>query len=63
MLLVNADQSAHSIDASRPGNMKACLGASQHGSTNLTFALIVKHVPGLNVEAISGSARTAKTQP
>ena len=60
MLLVNADHPARNVEDLRSGATKARLGASQQGSTNLTFALISKEVLGLNVEAISGYAGTAK---
>ena len=60
MLFVNADHPARSVDDLRPGKMTARLGASQQGSTNLTFALIARDVLGLNVVPISGYAGTAK---
>lgn len=60
MLFVNADHPAHSVDDLRHGKMTARLGASQQGSTNLTFALIARDVLGLNVIPISGYAGTAK---
>jgi tripartite-type tricarboxylate transporter receptor subunit TctC len=60
MLLVNTDHPARSVDDLRAGKAKARLGASQQGSTNLTFALIARDVLGLDVEPISGYAGTAK---
>jgi hypothetical protein len=42
--------------------MKTRRGARQNGSINLTSMLIAEHVLELDVEAISSSARTAKTQ-
>lgn len=60
MLLVNADHPAQSVDDLRSGQASAKLGASQQGSTNLTFALIARDVLGLNVTPISGYAGTAK---
>lgn len=60
MLLINSDHSARTAEDLRSGKMMARLGASQQGSTNLTFAIIAKDVLGLNVEAISGYAGTAK---
>ena len=60
MLLMNSDHPARTAEDLRSGKMMARLGASQQGSTNLTFALIAKDVLGLNVEAISGYAGTAK---
>ena len=60
MLFVNADHPARSVDDLRPGKMMARLGASQQGSTNLTFALIARDILGLNVVPIKGYAGTAK---
>ena len=60
MLLLNADHPARNADDLRSGKMIARLGASQQGSTKLTFALIARDVLGLNVDAISGYAGTAK---
>jgi tripartite-type tricarboxylate transporter receptor subunit TctC len=60
MLLINSDHPARNAEDLRSGKMMARLGASQQGSTNLTFALIAKDILGLNVEAISGYAGTAK---
>jgi len=60
MLLVNADHPAQSVDDLRIGKATARLGASQQGSTNLTFALIARDVLGLNIIPISGYAGTAK---
>jgi hypothetical protein len=60
MLLVNADHPARTAEDLRAGNVMARLGASQQGSTNLTFALIARDVLGLKVEAIAGYAGTAK---
>lgn len=60
MLLVNADHPARTAEDLRSGKVLARLGASQQGSTNLTFALIAREVLGLNVEAIAGYAGTAK---
>ena len=60
MLLVNA---AHRVmraqDLRQPG-VSIHVGASQQGSTNLTFALLARQVLGLNVEVIPGYAGTAK---
>ena len=60
MLLVNSDHPAQTFEDLRSGAIKARLGASQQGSTNLTFALIARDVLGLNVLPISGYAGTAK---
>jgi len=60
MLLITSDHPARNAEDLRSGKMMARLGASQQGSTNLTFALIAKDILGLNVEAISGYAGTAK---
>ena len=60
MLLLNSDHPARNADDLISGKMMARLGASQQGSTNLTFALIARDVLGLNVDAISGYAGTAK---
>ena len=60
MLFVNADHPAKTAEDLRPGKLMARLGASQQGSTNLTFALIARDVLGLNVMPISGYAGTAK---
>ena len=60
MLLVNATNPARSVEDLYSQKTKIRLGASQQGSTNLTFALIARDVLGLNVEPISGYAGTAK---
>ena len=60
MLFVNKDHPARSVEDLRPGKLTARLGASQQGSTNLTFALIARDILGLNIVPISGYAGTAK---
>ncbi len=60
MLLVNDANPARTVEDLYLERMKIRLGASQQGSTNLTFALIARDVLGLNVEPISGYAGTAK---
>jgi hypothetical protein len=60
MLLVNADSAVGGVDDLRGGRLGVKLGASQQGSTNLTFALIARDVLGLNVQPISGYAGTAR---
>jgi tripartite-type tricarboxylate transporter receptor subunit TctC len=60
MLLVNADNAVGGVDDLRGGRLGVKLGASQQGSTNLTFALIARDVLGLNVQPISGYAGTAR---
>ncbi len=60
MLVVNAANRARTAaDLLTPG-VGVHVGASQQGSTNLTFALIARQVLGLNVDAISGYAGSAK---
>ena len=60
MLLVNADHPARTVADLRSDQLKTRLGASQQGSTNLTFALIARDILGLKVQPISGYAGTAK---
>jgi tripartite-type tricarboxylate transporter receptor subunit TctC len=54
LLLINSMHKARSVADIRPGAMTASLGANRSGSTNLTFALIVRDVLGLNVKVIRG---------
>ena len=60
MLIVNASSKVGTAEDLRKPGVSIHVGASQQGSTNLTFALIAKQVLGLNVETISGYAGTAK---
>jgi tripartite-type tricarboxylate transporter receptor subunit TctC len=60
MLVVNANNGVLRAEELRQPQTSIHVGASQQGSTNLTFAVIAKEVLGLNVEAISGYAGTAK---
>lgn len=60
MLVVNSSHRARRAEELRQPGVSIHVGASQQGSTNLTFALIAKQVLGLNVEAISGYAGSAK---
>ncbi len=60
MLLVNSTHQVKSVEDLRKPGVKMIVGASQQGSTNLTFAHIARHVLGLNVEPISGYSGTSK---
>lgn len=60
MLLVNADVPIRRAEDLRGSGKSIHVGASQQGSTNLTFALIAKEVLGMNIETISGYAGSAK---
>lgn len=60
MLIVNASHKVRRVDELRQPGVSIHVGASQQGSTNLTFALIAKQVLGLHVETISGYAGSAK---
>ena len=60
MLLVNADFPSNNVEQLKAAGKPVRVGASRQGSTNLSFALLAKHVLGLPVEAISGYGGTAK---
>ncbi len=60
MLVVNASSPVMRAQDLRGAGRGIVVGASQQGSTNLTFALIARQVLGLNVQAIPGYAGSAK---
>ena len=60
MLFVNASHRVRRAEELRQPGVRIHVGASQQGSTNLTFALIAREVLGLNVDVIPGYAGTAK---
>jgi tripartite-type tricarboxylate transporter receptor subunit TctC len=60
MLVANAASPIQRAEDLRKPGVELLVGASQQGSTNLTFALIARQVLGLNVKAIPGYAGSAK---
>ena len=54
VLLANTDGKVRSLDAFTKAGEKVHLGANRSGSTNLTFALILKEVYKYNVDIVRG---------
>jgi tripartite-type tricarboxylate transporter receptor subunit TctC len=54
IVVINSAHPALSAEQLRGGTIKLRLGGNQPGSTNLSFALIVKNVLGLNVDVVRG---------
>ncbi len=54
VLLINSMHKARNVGDFRPGGMQLSLGGNRSGSTNLTFALIVRDVLRLNAKVIRG---------
>lgn len=54
VLVANADGKLRSVEDLKKANVKVHLGANRSGSTNLTFALILRDVYKFNVEIVRG---------